>query len=351
VDYYRLAEKLRKELDVHSAFTWEKFLNQGLDAHFDGRIQLPDYTEKAARISDYWRQTTPQCYSDGEFTCPSSLRRVACYGKNVFNLVAFRTKLPALTKNEQEVWLGFEDGAQTGTGMAAFRLFRTSGVEKFRVHAGGQFQQWSYLDITGALPSDAKTAMHVYGVALLKSWAEFLIDGIPVAFCLNSPNLAFPSINYPPYGIFGPATSFPARMIPLIEVAAIEEELTLPLAPSNVRFGHTSEHPPRVFRLYQAGSNTLLAGLTVSSGSVTSHPVPVFGYAGKTLYFMANQAGSLLIEVLTQTGNWRTYDTDTVSANTLWWYKMTGDAILARLTFTPSTYPCSIAEGEVVLDG
>jgi hypothetical protein len=51
----------------------------------------------------------------------------------------------------------------------------------------------------------------------------------------------------------------------------------------------------------------------------------------------------------TLSGNWRTYDSVSVSAGTLCKYSLTGDAIMARLTFTPSTYPATINEAEVVL--
>jgi hypothetical protein len=109
--------------------------------------------------------------------------------------------------------------------------------------------------------------------------------------------------------------------------------------------------PPRNFELYVENSNTKWTGLSISSGSITSHPVPALGYVNKTIYFMANQAGTLNIEILTRSGNWRTYDSITISASVLLRYKMTGDAVLLRLTFTPSTYPCTVNEAEVNLNG
>jgi hypothetical protein len=346
IDYNKLAEKLREELDVHSAFTLEKFIREGLDAHFNARICPMGGVDLAVKVSDYWKKTD----TGGEIRCPAGMFGVGIYSKNSFNLASFKTKLPTLTKDGQHVWMGFEDGGGCGTGIAAFDFGRDVLGEHLRAYACGQFA-WSSVVIDAALPSNAKTVEHVYGVAILKPWAEFYIDGVPVAYGLNSTDLNFTTINYPPYAIFRSKTAFSTRQTALIEVNGIGDELVLPLSPNNARLSRIADHPPRAFRLYQSNSSILMAGSSISSGSLSSHPIPVFGYTDKTLYFMANQDGSLLIEILTQTNNWITYDTDTISANTLWWYKMTGDAVLARLTFTPTTYPCTITEAEAILNG
>jgi hypothetical protein len=343
---HELAEKLREELDVHSAFTPEKFIREGLDAHFNARLSSVPGADVAVKVSDYWKETD----TGGEIRCPVGMFGIGIYSKNSFNFASFLTKLPTLVKDVQSVWMGFEDGGGGGTGIVAFNLARDATGEHFRACACGQFA-WSSVVIDAALPSNAKTAEHAYGVAILKPWAEFYIDGVPVAYGLNSTGLNFTTINYPPYAIFKANTAFSTRQTSLIEVNGIGEELVLPLYQKNIRLSWIADHPPRVFRLYQSGSSSLMAGASIGSGSLSSHPIPVFGYIDKTLYFRANQAGSLLIEILTQTGNWSTYDSDTLSADVLWWYKMTGDAVLARLTFAPSTYPCTISEAEAVLSG
>ena len=106
--------------------------------------------------------------------------------------------------------------------------------------------------------------------------------------------------------------------------------------------------PPRTFRLYSTGTNTLLAGLAVNP-DVTSHPIPTFGYSSKTLMFRASGAGTLSIQVLTQANNWREYDTVPVTANTLISYIIEGDAVLARTVFTPTTPPATISDAEVIM--
>jgi len=105
---------------------------------------------------------------------------------------------------------------------------------------------------------------------------------------------------------------------------------------------------PQSLALYDTSGN-LLAGQTLDAGSITSQPLSVFGRRNKTIYFQADQAGTLDIEVLGLSGNWRTYESVAISADTLEPYPMTGDAVLCRVTFTPSAYPATIDEAEVVL--
>ena len=276
---------------------------------------------------------------------------MAVYSKNVFNYVSFRTKFPTLTKDGQMIWLGLENDAIAGTGIASFCFHRSDGVEHFSIVVGGAFN-WRFLAIDGALPADAKTVKHRYSVAILKPWAEFYVDNDPVAFAINSPNLNFPDVSHPPYGITRTTAPFSHMALVLIENMGFGEELVLPLAPYGTRTGYMAELPPRVFRLYETGTKNLFAGKIIESGTLISHPVPIFGYGRKTILFRADRdstTGGLVIEVLTQTGNWRTYDAVTYIANTDWFYSIAGEAVLARLKYTPASYPATVAEGEVIL--
>jgi hypothetical protein len=217
--------------------------------------------------------------------------------------------------------------------------------------SGGKF--WAncdgvIVDITSYLPSDYNTAFHLYAIKVNKSTAEFYIDTTLVAVAVRT-GISFTTIAGPPYAIFGTTKKGFHEAPAFIEFYLTDVDKYY-LDPTQFRAMSGDPLPPRSYQLYLAGSNTKLAGYSISSGSVTSHPVPVFGYKDKTLYFQADQAGTLLLEILTLSGNWRTYDSDTISANTLWWYKMTGDNVLARLTFTPSTYPATVSEAEAVLN-
>lgn len=339
-----ISEVLREEQDIHSVFAFTKFLNQGVDAHFDCRIRDLVLGELPGKASDYWKQISSISPFDGAITTLTQLH-VALYSKKAFSTASFKTKIP-VSASDFGLFMGFEDDSNVGTGMSSFRCSQIAGILKLEACVGGNFRGYD-LDISTALPADAAIVKHVYSVHLLRPWSEFYIDSSLVCIFLNGPNLDFAHpISGPPYGIFAGDAPTATPMLALIESQGAG--LTVPLGPYYVRLSNIPELPPRVFRLYQTATNNLLVGLVVNP-NVTSHPVPLLGYSSKTLLFRANGNGTLSIQVLTQANNWREYDSVTVVANTLLSYIMTGDAVLARIVFTPTTPPATITDAEVVL--
>lgn len=72
-------------------------------------------------------------------------------------------------------------------------------------------------------------------------------------------------------------------------------ELEEPGVYTNMRFGPGRPDPPRTFRLYDEGSDTLLTEGTYASGTVHyPHPVPVSGYESKTILFRADTSSNLM---------------------------------------------------------
>jgi len=348
-----LRETLREELDVHSAFTWEKFLREGVDAHFNARIRDLNDKQYAANPSDYWKQPETGLALgaiDGELTCPETLHAVAIYSKQTYNFAAFKTRFPTTLTDGQKIELGFENGSLIGTGICMWRFTRVAGAYKLQILVGGRFDFGGRtIDMTSALPADWNSTRHVYSVLLLKPWSEFYIDNDLVGLAINTTHLNFSDISYPPYAIFRAESPFSTKQTAILACIGEGKKLTAYMSPHNTRLSNVPELPPRVFRLYNIGSNSLLVGSSIASGSVTSHPFPVLGYQNKTIYFQATQAGTLNLEVLMQTDNWRIYDSVNVSADKLLTYVMDGQAVLARVTFTPSSYPATISEAEVVL--
>jgi hypothetical protein len=56
-----------------------------------------------------------------------------------------------------------------------------------------------------------------------------------------------------------------------------------------------------------------------------------------TFYLFSSQSGSVVVQVYDEVAMaWRSYYTDSVSANTLWWFVMTGGASRVCLSFTPT---------------
>jgi len=303
-------------------------------------------------------------WNDNGLTLPGGyFNFLAVYSKPslLYPFVASYTKLPDLTpypSGTSVYFCGFEHGGSTKSGIATFILQRTTtGITLTAMYGS---RTVITMDITSRLPADYITAYHNYYTKVNRWGAEFFIDNNLVAVAFDIPNAPQGvKATAPPYAIGVTDAPVIKRLHTLVELifpyptsANIRPnpgELTLPLSPPWYRWGEDDPNPPRAIRLYQANSTSLMAGASVSSGSLSSHPVPIYGRESKTIYFMANQSGTLSIEVFTLSGNWRTYDSMSVSANTLAKYRIDMDGLMARITFTPSTYPANILEAEAYL--
>jgi len=350
-----LRTTLREELDLHDGFFWTNYLTIGLDGFFYGRTWNLDNTESAVIPSDYWKQITNAVLSDGEYRSPSTVRGVDIGTRRIFpyGVAAFRTKLPTLTADGQYVRMGFRNDSGDGQGTANLFWTRIAGVEHLLFQAGGAFYH-NTVYIDAALPADAKTVRHIYTIIVTKAQAELYIDDALVAVMINASGLNFTNKAYPPYAVSPANTTFTPHMVAAITVTGQGVELIHPIAPSNTRISQGDPLPPRMYRLYEEYTSTLLAGKEMLAGSVSSHAVPIFGYPTKTLYFRANQSGSIYVQMLTETDTYRTYNTTVedriVTADELYSYTILGAGVIARIRFTPDAYPCTISEAEMVMN-
>jgi len=348
-------EALREELDVHSSFTWEKFLRTGLDAHFNGRVVLGDNEEQiSVKPSDYWILDSNISPFPGRIIGTEETYVVQFHTKRAFHypIITAKLKLPSLVgkKIGTAVYIGGAiNGSGSGTGCVQWRYITRDGVtERLELCFASDFACPLLMHITD-LPADYKTAEHVYSIHIHRNVSEYFIDGVLKAVGINSSNLAFDDIPSPPYTIFRATNALSPHLNVFTGVLNRQQAMEVELSPFWFRCADGEAVAPTVYRLYKYGENTMLAGLSIDAGSVTSHPFPVFGYSGKTIYFQADQPGTLDVEVLMETGNWRTYSSETVSADELYYFIMTGEGVLARITFTPTSYPCTINEAEAVL--
>jgi hypothetical protein len=361
-DLDTLREALAKTSDIHSTFQWEHFLEDGIDAHFLARTVLLDGSEVTAKASEFWVQNTPYPSEDYGLTLPKDKRSVAIYSRRAFiypELYVY-AKLPSLSlvgnETQQTLYLGLEHGSGAYNGIACFRLDTTTSVTNKLYASIGPLNGVYTLNIDVAKPSDFNTAYHSYRVILSKNLVILSIDSRIRAVaiqCLEGGTKAVKE-NVLPYSILlipQMASALPAfvEFYAAGRTQQAPSDITIPLTPYRFRVADGKEITPLSLPLYIDSSDTKLAGYSISSGSVSSHPIPTWGYPNKTIVFMANQAGTLDIEVYTLTYNWRTYDSVSVPANTLVKYVMSGNPVLARVTFTPSTYPATINEAEVYL--
>lgn len=337
---------MSEEFDIHSAFSWEKFIREGVDAHFNLRSETDNVTT-LRKASEFWIQADWGPARAGYIRCPASIDGVAIYSKRAYRypIVSAYTSIPVLA-GAQYLWIGMENGYGGGNGIVGFNF----GLGYARAYMGS-FGLFEFVDILGLLPADYQTVQHNYVIRLGNNMAEFYVDRSPVACMLNTVNSrgSLPQISGPPYAIWYYSGTVARSLECFIEPANLKVALDVPLAPWGFRMSDGEAIYPEVFRLYDAGTNNLFAGLVIAAGSETSHPVPIFGFGNKTLHFQATQAGTLNIEILTLTGNWRTYDSINISANTLLSYVMVGEAVLFRVTFTPTSYPATISEAEIAM--
>jgi hypothetical protein len=340
IDYMKLRSELAGVTGIYHA---EKAFNIPPNELFWSYKRKKDWTEvETGVLSRYW-YVDPNA-NNSYIKGPGVDYHLSVYTKNAWKYPwgGVGTRLPSLPVAGY-LWLfGFEPGPGSDWGLIGF--FETG--NKVYAYCDGVS-----VDITSYLPSDYNTAFHLYAIKVNKSIAEFYIDAALIAVAIRA-GINFSTVSGPPYIVFGSARKSFDESTAFIEFYLTDVSKYY-IDPSNFRVMNGDPLPPRGYQLYLTGTNTKLAGYSVSSGSVTCHPIPIFGYKNKTLLFMANQtsaSGGLVIEILTQTGNWRTYDTDTYTpAGSLWVYPIVADAVLVRITFTPSTYPCTINEAEAVL--
>jgi len=250
-----------------------------------------------------------------------------------------------------DYFCGFERGDGIHSGIASWITYWNTVHVAATMGGSGAVD----LDITSLLPADYKTAGYYYGVKVNRNNIQFWYGIINTATKLTgiailAPNAPTYSLATAPYAVGISAGYLPSHMPVLAEVIdTINVARTMPLAPRWLRASDGDPCPPEIFRLYKTGTTNLIAGLTLTSGSVTSHPFPTFGYEQKIVQFMSDKAGTLELQILGMSGNWRTYDSITTVANVLDIYRVQGMPILMRIVFTPSAYNCIMAEAEVFL--
>jgi len=361
VDYGRLELALKRAQDVHSVFQCEDLLADGIDAHFVTRVKKIGEGQALDMTSKYWK-VTDYVTLDGYIVLPKNYTVVAAYSRRalMYPQVYAWTALPDMRRIGGETYfnfyIGVENGANLANGIASF-LLSTDAAGVNRLYAAvGPLHGVAVLAIDAAKPSDFSTAKHHYRVIHTRTITFFMIDQRIRAMAIQCAEGAAVKVkeNVQPYSI-ALVPQMPAAMKALVELLAggrtapATEDFYAPLSPAWLRVSDGKDVAPLRLPLYLDNSDTRLIGYSISSGSVASHPFPLWGYSNRTLLFMANQSGTLDIQVYTLSGSWRSYDTVSVAANALLKYRFQDTFPLARVVFTPSAYPATVSEAEVDL--
>jgi len=323
-----------------------------LSAYYFGRKiegeTTKEETEKEADVREHWNDTHFKRFNDERVLFIRS-RKGFKYGR-----VTFEGKLPDLASYsppDTEFWLGFEEGSGIGFGMAAFRWNEDDNMICWL----GGYGDASVMKVNDPLPSDVKTTKYHYTVEVTNGIIEFRVDKDLVAVGVLGGKSMIVKNDTEPYAIVIAKEQPPMAMNTLMEFYSPDygDEITAGFPAGGTRVTTVNPHPPKSYALYDDGSSTLLTEGTYDTGtSYKSHPVPVQGYSGKTLLFRADTdsvSGGLRIEVLTQEGNWRLYDSITASANELESYIISGNFPLARIGYEPSADGASITDAEIHL--
>ncbi|MEM4847663.1 MAG: hypothetical protein QW794_07905 [Thermosphaera sp.] len=279
-----------------------------------------------------------------------------------YPIILFRMKLPdwaGLNYDDGVImWIGLENGVG-GVPLYSYNFLKSGGANMVTVSCNRD-----YPNITTMLPADAWTKKYWYFIKLNENQVWFGSSYNPAgdatwfiyAYAVRAPCSTRRIISGPPYYVViaGREGDYASGIHPFFEVAETKKSgvysgAEIDLLWSDLRFNEGTPKPPLALCLWVTGTYSKFAGYSLSSGTLASHPIPVFGYTHKTLYFMADVSGSIEVQVYTLSGNWRVYDAVSYAAGKLWAYPMAGEALLARITYTPVSYPATVNEGEVVL--
>jgi hypothetical protein len=311
--------------------------------------------ERDGRLVSRWGVNPYIYWREGRISLPPGLAGMLVYSTFGTNYAEVTLKFPDWAGQ------GYDDGSGLMFGLgtpdrrclSAFWLGKKDGANKLYVYAGSVARKLYALDRSACLPADYTATEHTYWVRRTDHMIVFGVDSRPCVYVLHNTYWT-EKVMYEtslPYAIVIVPFFLPCPHV-YMELAATKEGrpagASIELPWEKVR---TLWQPHwNVLPLYLEGSATPMAGYTVSSGSVTSHPVPLWGVWGRSLYFMADQSGTLLVETYSPSAdNWIPYASVSVSANSLVRWGPGEQHLLLRFTFTPSAYPATIKAAEMRL--
>jgi len=330
-----------------------------LDNYFVGKLLKENPIDaEIVKASDYW---------DTKLRIPSGYYSIRAEGRfyTRFPYISWYGTLPDLTPyfeaGTRSEWFSpvkteqGHSGGHHGASFSVHPLSKTSQEYVAQTWMTNQAGAGQRLAVNNMVPDDVLTAGHTYQLYLHRNAVEWYIDSDLIAVQVPSNTNSAVSNNSPPYavGTFK-GTWRPISVVMTDAWVPQNQEVEIDYDVRDLFFLPGEPAPPRTYRLYDLEADTLMTSGTYDTGtSYKSHPVPVQGYDSKTLLFRADTdsvTDGLQIEVYTQAGNWRVYDTVTASANSLESYIITGDFPLVRIGYEPSADGASITDAEVTMN-
>lgn len=339
-------ETLKTNDDALQSIQLEHRLGRSLDDSFNCRIYGFDGipTSHRANTDDYWTDAGLVIPAGPAVDCGASI-----YSRKVFKypILQVTTKLPTIEAGK--FWfIGLEAGASYATGIACIY---SEGTE-IRIFFGTK-EDDNRLNITDLLPANYDTLAASYLLKLNKQSFEFFRNGYLRTVGLIGVPESIPNWeNNEPYTLGSVRSNIAAELPVFLEIFKVSGGVTFPLLDitkqNNLVALDGDPLSPRQYALYNENTETKWNGLVLSgAGDVKySHPVPIWGYPGKSLYFQANGAGTLIVQFYIG-GGWRTAKTVAIEADVLDIQVIDSETPIMRCQFTPDAYPATITCAEV----
>jgi len=257
-----------------------------------------------------------------------------------------------------DMYLGFEGGKGTVNGIASWRFFDDGGVQFITgpcpPRVGGDRKSG---DVSGLLDYSVwnNTVEHYVKVnrASMEFWQGARLQGI-VQFGLSQGyegnNTTYDVRNAQPYFLKQLRGSVDRPLKTLIEFGshsgAVGETTNFGISRYSAYPGDPA--PPRSLEPWTGGNNW--AGTSIDSGTLTSDRIPCAGYGDVTVYFKADTAGTLALNVDYGFDALDGYDSVSVSADSLKKYKPAHEIPWLQLEYTPDSYPATVTRANVVME-
>lgn len=253
-----------------------------------------------------------------------------------------------------QYYAGFEKGDGIHAGIISFTQEADNSLRAIM----WQGESGQELNVTNLLPADYLTAQHWYSLKVNVNNSEFSIGAtchrllaviVPIGG-VGIPGFFPYALAGPPYAIGVLAAPCPTRITTLIEaIASVGSPCTFQASPRWFRAASDQPRPSRLYQLYQTGTNNPMRG-TIFNAPVTSHPFPLFGYKSATLKFVSPGVGSLQLETLCQSGNFRASGAPIpIAANDLKTVNIDTHEVLGRVVWTADAWPNTPGDAEVLL--
>jgi len=330
-----------------------------IDDFFVTRLVDPNDNNSFIETSKVWTGYGGKM-DDGVYTKPDGYYSAITYSRHAFRCphVVFgpsQYDWPDLGSGyTSHFYMGLENGGGAGTSLVALTISKEDTVWKNYVVVGSGQYDWVFLDIAPWANLNPSTG-NVNNV-VIKAFKGFFVisagvwpNSYPVAFVVDGTNSNVNAwVDGPPYAVIAYKAHL-SRYVGIIH--AIEGNYTPELSVRSriprLRINSDECSAPFTVPLYITGTTNRLVGSSVSTSGVTSHPFPIAADRA-TLFFQADQSGTLYIDIFSYDSNWYQADSVSVSANTLVKYNFNYIGRIARIRYVPSA-SATVSVAEVVL--